>query len=92
MQPGPRQPRGPGYGGSTIYSDRASHGGDLDRQVSNIKDAHKRRSAVLGVDPELILVLETNGPLDPTVVERAGLSVLEIRSDRAWSLSLLTQT
>lgn len=83
MQPGSRQPRSPGYGGSTTYSDRASHGGDLDRQVSNIKDAHKRRSAVLGVDPELILVLETNGPLDPAVVERAGLRVLEIRSDRA---------
>lgn len=83
IEPGPRQPRSPGFGGTTKYTDRGFHGRDLDRQVSGIKDSHRRRTAVLGVDPELVLVLETNGPLDPAVVERSGLSVLEIRSDRA---------
>lgn len=35
------------------------------------------------MDPELVLVLEINNSLDPVDVERAGLVVLELRSDRA---------
>ncbi|QWF23666.1 S8 family peptidase [Nocardioides sp. LMS-CY] len=81
--PGPRRTRTPGRGGAPAYTDRERHAEDLGRQVSTIADEHRRRSEVLGVDPELILVLEINGPLDPADVERAGLRVLELRSDRA---------
>ena len=81
--PGPRRPRSPGRGGSATYTNRTDHGADLELQVSSITSAHRRRTQTLGVDPELILVLETNGPLDPVEVERAGLNVLELRSDRA---------
>lgn len=81
--PGPRRTRTPGRGGTPAYTDRGRHAEDLGRQVSTIADEHRRRSEVLGVDPELILVLEINGPLDPADVERAGLRVLELRSDRA---------
>lgn len=81
--PGPRQPRPPGFGRPTVYTDRAGHGRRIEQQVTTIKAQHRRRSRTLGIDPELVLVLETNGPLDPVDVERAGLVVLEIRSDRA---------
>lgn len=81
--PGPRRPRPPGRGGSATYTNRAEHGAELGLQVSTLTTAHRRRTQTLGVDPELILVLETNGPLDPVEVERAGLNVLELRSDRA---------
>ncbi|MGH3428960.1 MAG: hypothetical protein ACRDQZ_15570, partial [Mycobacteriales bacterium] len=40
------------------------------------------RRSVLGVDPELVLVLELNGRLDPEHAERAGLSVLEIAGEK----------
>ncbi|MGH3766052.1 MAG: S8 family peptidase [Pseudonocardiaceae bacterium] len=43
---------------------------------------HKTRRSVLGVDPELVLVLELNGRLDPEYAERAGLSVLEIAEEK----------
>lgn len=81
--PGPRQTRSSGFGRPTVYPDRAGHGRRIEQQVTTIKAQHRRRSRTLGIDPELVLVLETNGPLDPVDVERAGLVVLEIRSDRA---------
>lgn len=65
------------------YSDRGAHARDLERQVVAVKAGHHRRSNTLGVNPELIVVLELNGSLDPAEVERAGLAVLELRSDRA---------
>lgn len=82
-EPGPRQPRSPGRGGGTTYSDRRAHAQVLEIQVANVKASHQRRSNSLGLDPELIIVLDLNGPLDPVEVERAGLTVLEMRSDRA---------
>lgn len=84
-EPGRRQPRTPGRGGGggTTYSDRRAHAQHLETQVADIKASHRRRSNSLGVDPELIIVLDLNGPLDPVEVERAGLTVLELRSDRA---------
>ena len=82
-EPGPRQPRTPGWGAGTTYSDRGAHAQDLESQVANVKASHQRRSNSLGLDPELIIVLDLNGPLDPVEVERAGLTVLELRSDRA---------
>lgn len=81
--PGQRQPRSPGFGGSTTYRDRSAHGRALATQVAQISASHQRRVSSLGVDPELILVLETNASLDPAEIERAGLVPLEIRSDRA---------
>ena len=38
---------------------------------------------VLGVNPELVIVLETNRQLEPEDVARAGLTVLELRSGTA---------
>lgn len=82
-EPGRRQPRPPGRGSGATYSDRRAHAENLEIQVADIKATHRRRSNSLGVDPELIIVLDLNGPLDPAEVERAGLTVLELRSDRA---------
>lgn len=82
IEPGARQPRSSGFGGSTQYSNRGAHARQIADQVARVKATHQRRDAVLGIDPELILVLETNGPLDPAAIERAGLTPLEIRSDR----------
>ena len=39
-------------------------------------------SAVLGVQPELVLVLMSNRQIAPEDVEAAGLQVLEMRSDK----------
>lgn len=44
---------------------------------------HHARSPVLGVDPELVLVLELNRPLHPEDVARNGLRVLELSSGRS---------
>jgi hypothetical protein len=51
--------------------------------VVRTREEFRRRTEILGVDPELVLVLETNRQLDPEVVERAGLQVLELTSDTA---------
>jgi Subtilase family len=45
-------------------------------------DAQKRRVQVLGIEPELVLVLESNRQVRPEDAESAGLQVLELRSDR----------
>ncbi|MGL5866117.1 MAG: S8 family peptidase [Dermatophilaceae bacterium] len=81
-RPGPRQRRPPGFGRTTTYVDRRQHGHHLEQQVSSITAAYQGRPQTVGVEPDLVLVLDTNGQLDPTEIERAGLTVLELRSDR----------
>ena len=48
----------------------------------HVVTAQQRRVQVLGVKPELVLVLESNRQIAPEDVERAGLQLLEIRSDK----------
>jgi subtilisin family serine protease len=43
---------------------------------------HRARTPVLGVDPELVLVLELNREVDPDLIRRAELMVLELASEK----------
>jgi len=83
VSPGPRRPRQPAFRGQVHYQDRASHGRAIRADATRVRTEHAARKPVLGIDPELILVLEANGRLAPEEVERAGLTVLELRSDKA---------
>ncbi len=66
-----------------MYSDRRAHGDVLQRQAVQVVDLHRARTPVLGVDPELVLVLELNRRLDPDRVRPAGLSFLEFAGEKA---------
>jgi hypothetical protein len=83
VSPGTRERRASGFGQPPRYTDRGSHGRAVRRDVLRVRDEHQRRQPTLGVTPELVLVLETNRQLSPEDVERAGLTVLELRSDTA---------
>lgn len=81
VTPGARQRRA-GFGGKLVHMDRSSHADDIREQAIRVIDAQQKRVAVLGVKPELVLVLESNRQIEPEDVEAAGLQVLEMRSDK----------
>jgi hypothetical protein len=83
VSPGARLPRAAGFRRDAHYADRARHGQAIRDEVLQVRAEHAARQPVLGIDPELVLVLETNRQLSPDDVERAGLTVLELRSDKA---------
>lgn len=81
VTPGSRQPSRSGFGSRVRYSDRKTHGRAVRGNAVRVRTEHQARAPVLGVAPELVLVLSTNRQLAPEDVERAGLTVLELRSD-----------
>ncbi|MGH3544936.1 MAG: S8 family peptidase, partial [Mycobacteriales bacterium] len=81
ISPGSRLRRPSGFGRPPQHPDRARHGRLLRDEVVRVRSEHAARMPILGVSPELVLVLETNRQLSPDDVERAGLTVLEFRSE-----------
>lgn len=82
ISPGQRQKNRRGFSRTPKYPDRGGHAKTVKEQTLRVVADHKTRRSVLGVDPELVLVLELNGRLDPEHAERAGLSVLEIAGEK----------
>lgn len=82
ITPGGRRPIPRGGGGQPIHSDRGRHARDVRAQAIDLINAQNRRVQVLGVEPELVLVLESNRQVKPEDVESAGLQILELRSDK----------
>ncbi|MGH3887766.1 MAG: hypothetical protein ACRDSZ_14580 [Pseudonocardiaceae bacterium] len=65
ISPGQRQKKPRGFRRIPIYPDRGGHANAVREQTLRVVADHKTRSPVLGVDPELVLVLELNSRLDP---------------------------
>ena len=82
ITPGTRYRPQRGFGGRPVYNDRSGHAGIVRQQAVRVIDAQQKRVAVLGVKPELVLVLESNRQIAPEDVEAAGLEVLEMRGDK----------
>lgn len=88
LPPAPRwKPKGSGGGtGKLRYPDHAGHATTLLTQATALRAAHVRRDAVFGVDPELVLVMETNrsiGESDISALGRAEMQVLALAGDTA---------
>lgn len=83
VSPGARQRRAASFGRQARYPDRAMHGRAVREEAVRVRAEHRARVPILGVSPELVIVLETNRQLAPEDVERAGLTVLELRSGTA---------
>jgi Subtilase family len=82
LSPGPRRKRKAGFGGQVRHADRAGHARDLQEQTLRVTTEYRARASVLGVDPELVLVLELNRRADLDIIQRAGLSPIEITDDK----------
>jgi Subtilase family len=65
------------------YPERESHARVIEAEAARVRSDFARRAPVLGVDPQMVVVLETNRQLDPDDVERAGLRILEFAGDTA---------
>jgi Subtilase family len=70
------------FGGAPAHKDRGRHADEIHKQAMRVIAAQQRRVAVLGVKPELVLVLESNRQIAPEDVEAAGLQILEMRTDK----------
>lgn len=77
LAPEARRRRDGGGAGVPRYSDYRRHAADLRGQATQIRLRHRRRITVLGVTPELVLILELNRPIDPDGLGPRGLYVLE---------------
>jgi hypothetical protein len=55
----------------------------VDDEVRRLVIRHEQRPVILGVDPRLILVFETNAPLDPEDFRPADLRVLDAATGQA---------
>jgi Subtilase family len=75
-RPTPRRPGGP------VHANRGQHARDVRAQAVDLLNEQNRRLQVLGIKPELVLVLESNRQVKPEDVESAGLQILEMRSDK----------
>jgi hypothetical protein len=82
LPPQPRLRRSGGAARPPSFPDRASHARTVRADAVQAIRAHHVRSPVLGVDPELVLVIELEHRLDPEELERAELHVLDLMSDR----------
>jgi hypothetical protein len=79
VTPGRRKPRASGGGGGRLrFPDRADHARVLREQAVRVKQEFQRRREVLGLRPELVLVLETQRQLRPDDLRPAGLQILEL--------------
>lgn len=82
LAPQPRRPGG-GGGGSSPRHNPAVHGAELRAQVVKLRNRFYQRTAVFGVNPENVLVIELNRPVEAEELEKAGLYLLSIASGRA---------
>ncbi|MGH4021929.1 MAG: hypothetical protein ACRDT0_22375 [Pseudonocardiaceae bacterium] len=85
LEPLPRRRVSPGGGRPAVYPDSRSHARDLANQLAGIRDRHRARPPVLGVNPDLVMVIEFNQRVVHLVdaVEAAGLRVLDAAGQRA---------
>lgn len=79
---GPRVPLRSKFGGSVRYPNQRNHGRTIIRQVAELRAIHAKRVPVLGVSPELVVVLHVNAPLEQSIINAAKLHVLELFEDR----------
>lgn len=81
----PRRKASGGSGRAPAHPDHRSHARNLARQLDGIRDRHRARLPVLGVNPDLVMVLELNQKVANLVekVEAAGLRVLDATGQRA---------
>jgi hypothetical protein len=83
LPPQPRRKRSGGGGGPPTHTNRAEHADSIrDHAIRSIQ-THHLRSPVLGVEPELVLVIELTHRLDPALLERAELRVLDLTGELA---------
>jgi hypothetical protein len=82
ITPGSRHRARRFFGGPPVYRNRSRHANDVRQQTLRVIAAQQRRVEVLGVKPELVLVLEANRQIAPDDVAAAGLQILEMRNDR----------
>lgn len=85
LDPLPRRRVSSGGGRGPAYPDHRSHARDLANQLAGIRDRHRSRAPVLGIRPDLVMVIEFNQKVAHLVdaVERAGLRVLDATGSRA---------
>lgn len=85
LDPLPRWKPSGGGRGPAAYPDHRSHARDLANQLAGIRDRHRARPPVLGVNPNLVMVIEFNQKVVHLVaaVEHAGLRVLDASGQRA---------
>lgn len=77
-----RRPRGRG-GRVPTYVDHGAHARELREDAIRIVQTHRIRSPVLGVNPDLVLVLVLDHRLDPAELVKADLNLLDITGDEA---------
>lgn len=85
FDPSPRRKQTGGGGRSTVHPDHRSHARNLANQLAGIRDRHRARQPVLGVNPDLVMVIEFNQNVVPLVanIEQADLRVLDAAGTRA---------
>lgn len=83
LPPQPRRRRPPGGAGTSTYPNRAEHARTVRDHAIRAIQTHRLRIPVLGVEPELVLVIELNRRLDPVLLERAELWVLDLTGEFA---------
>lgn len=81
LPPQPRRKRSGGGGGKLAFPDRAEHAVSLRDDAVRAIQTHHLRSPVLGVAPELVLVIELAHRVDPDLLERAELRVLDLTGE-----------
>jgi hypothetical protein len=78
---GRRRPRPAGGGRQVKYPDQRAHGRDLSARALAMRAVHAERKPVLGVDPELVIVLRVTDPPKIESLRHAGLDVIDVLSD-----------
>jgi len=85
LDPLPRKIRAGGGGRGPHYADQRKHARNIAAQLANVRDRNKQREPILGINPDLVLVVEFNQPVASVadLLEKADLRVLEARGDKA---------
>lgn len=85
LDPLPRRKVSSGGSRGPAHPDHRSHARDLANQLTGIRDRHRSRPPVLGIKPDLVMVIEFNQKVVHFVdaVEAAGLRVLDATGQRA---------
>lgn len=88
LEPLPRRIPPGGGGGKRHYSDHRSHAKDIAGQIAEVRDRHRHREPVLGIDPDLVLVIEFNERVADVAetVERSELRVLGVQGRQALAV------